>query len=361
LAYDTALNIISDAAAELGLGTVADAYGSTDPNIIQLRGMLKSMGRDLVRDRDWTHLIKEYSFVTRPNWAKATAYTRNADAWISGNTYSVGNYVTNAGNLYQCVTAGTSDVQSGAQPGPNTTSSSIPDGSCVWKYLNAGSANIVTHGLYYYTCTQSGTSGAVGPYGASAGVEYDGSGSPFVQWTFGGNAADYSLPSDFNNMIDQTGWNRTNRLPVGGPVDGQVWQYLKGRQQGVVFNVLFRPVANVLRLYPDTDTPGGYNIVFEYVSNSWVSATGGTTPTTDQPTANTDIIYFDQLLVMRGLKLAWLKAKGFPTEHAQRQYDECEEEAMNADGSAEVLNLRGRGPYDPLIGLQNVPITGFGS
>ena len=73
--YDTALNIISDAAVELGLGAVSDAYGSTDANVVQLRTLLKSVGRRLNMERDWTQLRQEYTFTT----TTATVYTLPAD------------------------------------------------------------------------------------------------------------------------------------------------------------------------------------------------------------------------------------------------------------------------------------------
>ena len=84
----------------------------------------------------------------------------------------------------------------------------------------------------------------------------------------------YPLPADYHNMIDQTWWNRTNRLPVGGPMSAQQWQYLKARLVGVVFNVLFRPMNRQITLYPDTNTPGGYTIAFEYNSSYWISTAG---------------------------------------------------------------------------------------
>lgn len=357
MAYDNAGNIISDAAAELGLGTVADAYGSIDANVIQLRGLLKSAGQKLITERDWTHLTKEFSFVTYPAWVKSTIYTALALAWGNNTAYSVNDYVfyalDGATNLYQCTTAGTS-VLGGV--GPIFTSGSGTDGTVTWKFLNSGKANIVTKGLYAYTCTTGGTSGTVGPT-RTAATQSDGT----VIWTYLGRAADFALPSDFSNMVDQTGWNRTNRLPVGGPVDGQVWQYLKGRQQGVVFNVLFRTTAGLLRIYPDTDPPAGYAITFEYQSNSWVSVAGGTVPTTNAPTANSDVIYFDRLMMVRKLKLLWLRAKGFDTSYAKEEYEDTFEEVANADGSAPTLNLGGPGVWDPLIGAQNVPPSGFGS
>ena len=62
--YDTALNILSDTAVELGLGAVSDPYGSTDANIVQLRGLLKRVGRNLAKKRAWKQLLKEHTFST---------------------------------------------------------------------------------------------------------------------------------------------------------------------------------------------------------------------------------------------------------------------------------------------------------
>jgi hypothetical protein len=62
--YDTAGNILSDAAVELGLGAVADAFASTDENVVRLRALLKSAGRFLVRRYDWLQATKEYTFTT---------------------------------------------------------------------------------------------------------------------------------------------------------------------------------------------------------------------------------------------------------------------------------------------------------
>jgi hypothetical protein len=66
LSYDTAANILNDAAVELGLYAtdLADPYESTDANVIQLRRLLKGLGQDLARDHQWSHLQAEYTFNT---------------------------------------------------------------------------------------------------------------------------------------------------------------------------------------------------------------------------------------------------------------------------------------------------------
>lgn len=50
------------------------------------------------------------------------------------NVTAVGQYCTNAGNTYQCTTAGTT----GTGTPPTGTGTSITDGTVVWKYIGAG-------------------------------------------------------------------------------------------------------------------------------------------------------------------------------------------------------------------------------
>lgn len=295
-AFSTAGTIINEAAVEVGLAAVSDPYAETDQNFVQLRGLFKSLGQDIWRLKQWTQLQQVYTF---------------------------------------------SSVQGQGR---------------------------------------------------------------------------YSLPLDFGLMIDQSGWNRSNSLPMGGPLSPQEWEYLKGRLVGVVFTVLFRPMNQQLWLFPDIDTPGGYAIAFEYISRFWVvpaathshsgpwsdgiavtlgdyftnggnvyvatstGTTGASGPTTTgsgisdggvtwnyvsawgavAPAASTDVVLYDPLLAMRGLKLAWLKAKGFDTTSAQLDFDTTLEGVKGEDSIAPTLSLNSSSD-GYLIGDKNVPITGFGS
>jgi len=175
----------------------------------------------------------------------------------------------------------------------------------------------------------------------------------------------YDLPSDFHVMMDQSGWNRTNRLPLGGPLSPQEWQYLKARLVGVVFTVLFRPMAGHIYIYPDNPTPGGYEVAFEYMSDGWVEVPGVPSNTfQDYPSASDDIILLDSLLCSRALKLAWLKAHQFDTTSAEQDYRTVLDYSIGHDSFVPMLSLtrssmlRGN---DPLLGQGNIPITGFGS
>lgn len=62
--FDTVANIVSEAAIELGLGAVADVYGSQDANVVQLRTLLKSTGKALVFKYAWLQNVKVHTFTT---------------------------------------------------------------------------------------------------------------------------------------------------------------------------------------------------------------------------------------------------------------------------------------------------------
>jgi hypothetical protein len=358
--FDTAVNIINDAAVELGLipyaSKVANPFTSQDSNLGQLCQLLKSVGRKLVRETQWTGLTQTHTFNT---------------------------------------------------------------------VLNQGR---------------------------------------------------YALPSDFDRVIDNTGWNRSNRLALGGPLSPQEFEFFKARQVGVVFNLLWRLLQGKFHAFTDNTTPGGYAIAFEYVSRWWVlpqpqpsatqwltntvysanayvfnagnvyqTTTGGTSgatapthtsgtvsdggvqwtyvsayvgttsgpwinaatfsggtvinnagslykttaggtsgsygPTgtgsgisdggisdwayqtpagTDAPTAPTDTLQLDSILLVKALKLAFLKAKGFDSAAVQDEYDSALDQAKNADKTASVLSLTRSTFVEPLLGVQNIPITGVG-
>jgi hypothetical protein len=41
------------------------------------------------------------------------------------------------------------------------------------------------------------------------------------------NTQSYTIPSDFGSMIDDSGWDRSTRFPLTGPLDSQDWQFLQ--------------------------------------------------------------------------------------------------------------------------------------
>lgn len=170
------------------------------------------------------------------------------------------------------------------------------------------------------------------------------------------STATYALPSDFKNMIPQTGWNRTTVWPTN-PVSPQRWQYLQAVPVTSTLYVEFRQKGGDLVITP---TPTGVGtIAFEYASTSWVKPSGQTSPTTDLTATNTDVVCFDNLLVVAMLKLAYLRSKKMDYSAEQEEYDSALAQAMSADATGPVLGLNGENET-PLLGYYNIPDTGYG-
>jgi hypothetical protein len=127
----------------------------------------------------------EYGAITAQgsatNWAQSTSYTANISR------------VQNGGNLYLCTGTGTS-ATSGS--GPSGTGNSISDGSCTWDCINTTIWAINTAYIAYeswviangnvYLCITSGTSASSGGGPASVGnIIVDGT----AHWTYIGEAA----------------------------------------------------------------------------------------------------------------------------------------------------------------------------
>lgn len=159
----------------------------------------------------------------------------------------------------------------------------------------------------------------------------------------------YALPADYVAMLPQTAWNRSTDLEMAGPATPQVWQLLRSTDTISSTNYFFRVQGN--RLYLDPTPTAVETLAYEYVSAYWVQPSGETAPTSETPSANTDVLWFDRRLLVSGLKLRWLEAKGFDTSAAQRAFDGVLSAAMGNDGAHPVLHLapsvRRHGPSLP--------------
>ena len=178
--------------------------------------------------------------------------------------------------------------------------------------------------------------------------------------TTAGNAASYALPADFHQMFDQSGWNRSMRLPLVGPLSSQETQFLKSRLGNVIINVSFRIEGNLM-IFPILQA-NGQTIVFEYVSNFWVqTAASSTGPDASASTSATDTVLYDPDLMVAGLKLAFLENKGFDTEQAQKRFDAKMAHCISKNVGGRILSMGGTGlSADRFLDQNNIPPVGFG-
>jgi hypothetical protein len=141
--------------------------------------------------------------------------------------------------------------------------------------------------------------------------------------------------SGFRNVKNNTIWDRTDRLPVLGPMSSSEWQAMKA-----VFTdgprYRFRIRGGKLLVNP---TPtAGHSWYFEYVSKLWMTDTGGTIYKR-RFTADTDIILLPEDLTLQGLRWRWKKEKGMDYAEDFRTYETQVKSALGKDGGKPILSM----------------------
>lgn len=175
-----------------------------------------------------------------------------------------------------------------------------------------------------------------------------------------GDTGFYNLPADYGRHVDQTDWNPSNRLPLGGPLTAQDYTYLLATNlASSTIYISFREKDGQFVILPQPP-PVGQVITFEYNSRYWVATAGAPTVLAkDAPTVPDDILLFDPIIIQKLLKLRFKEAKGFDTSAASQQFNNAIMSLGGMDKSAPVLSAaRSRG--FPYIDDRNVPETNYG-
>ena len=171
------------------------------------------------------------------------------------------------------------------------------------------------------------------------------------------------LPSDFAYMIDQTGWERKENVPLIGPLSPQDWTYLLGRDLvGSTIYASFRFDQDKLFIFPNNPMPANLDINFEYISDNLIQVAATDPPEyTDQATEPGDIPLFPAHLITRFLKVKILEAKGFDSQKAEDNFWQAFESWSGKDNSAQILNVGRQWRGFPYLDMwRNLPDTGYG-
>jgi len=172
---------------------------------------------------------------------------------------------------------------------------------------------------------------------------------------------EYDLPTDFFYMIDQTHWDRTNDLPLGGPLSSQDWQYLAGRDlQSSTIYASFRQQEGKMAMWPSPPADG-IVVYFEYISTNWIRNAADSDYLTEIADED-DILLMPPSLLRAYLKAKYLESKGFQTITAADAVAHWLNSAGGKDQGAPVLSMGGRrNSYPYLESRRNLPDTGYGS
>lgn len=177
---------------------------------------------------------------------------------------------------------------------------------------------------------------------------------PF-SFTTDGVTTSYAFPPGFQEMVNQTLWNHSTRLPAIGPLSFQQSTALQARLVNIVLNVVYQVQGNLLTM--PIVPPSGANVTGMYLTRNWVKASGSPTPDKDRPTAQDDLLLFDEELLIAGLKLRFDENRGFDTTKSEERYDAKLEAAIGKNVGAQIASLggNGRNTFDRMLDGRNVP------
>lgn len=162
----------------------------------------------------------------------------------------------------------------------------------------------------------------------------------------------WALPADFVSLVNDTLWDRTGVLPLDGSVSPQRAATIKAWNGTSVTFIPFRIIGN--RLVFPVAPSDGLTVGGEYASEYWIqTAASSTGPDADHATASTDYVLFDPLLVVLGLKLRFLEAKGFDTAVAYTAFFHRLEWFQGKSGGSRVIDMTGSSRE--YLGGLNVP------
>lgn len=139
----------------------------------------------------------------------------------------------------------------------------------------------------------------------------------------------------FRYLLPQSLWDRTEKLPLLGPVDSQDWQALKAIViTGPRYSFRFRGGLFITTPAP----PAGHTWAFEYVSSNFIRATGaGAYYQTFL--ADTDEILLPHDIVMADLEWRWNKAKGLTYAEDFNTFEMLVVNALGRDGGKPILDM----------------------
>ncbi len=170
----------------------------------------------------------------------------------------------------------------------------------------------------------------------------------------------YDLPTDFGYMIPQTGWERAENVPLGGPLSPQQWSYLIGRDL-VSFTIYasFRIMEDKFQIFPQPP-PNGLDIVFEYISRNWVEPGASPGTFSDVVVGDGDLIFFKPVMMVQYLRFKFLEAKGFDSSGALGAFQKAFNQAADGNKSAPIINAGARAAGIHYLDFRNIPNTNYG-
>jgi hypothetical protein len=170
--------------------------------------------------------------------------------------------------------------------------------------------------------------------------------------------ADYELPEDFDRLVGDTAWSRTDYERLQGGLSPQDWQMLKSGRIATPATVqsfrvqLFGQQGRKLVLDPIPTS--ALTLVCEYVSRNWCTASGGDEQSNWN--ADNDVAILDERLIELGTLYRELRRLGMSYDEEADEFERFLSLAIaNDGGTAKTVSLLPRETGPVFIGPGNVP------
>lgn len=139
----------------------------------------------------------------------------------------------------------------------------------------------------------------------------------------------------FKYVKNQTIWDRTDGLPIIGPINSRQWQALKSVDMtGPRYQFRIRGGNLLVNPVP----VAGHDWAFEYISKNWILGIDGITYKTIF-TLDTDEFLLPDTLLLMGLRWRWMREKGLDYSELFATYEGQVKDALGRDGGKAVLHM----------------------
>lgn len=304
----TALQIIQQAAGEMGLEVPQSVAGTQSADGLQMFALLNAVGSELVRQYPWSNLIKTHKFTTE--YVVFDAFVTNGSTSIELSGTGSPDYV------YPGV--GWTVRGTGVQPD-----------------------TIITQQVTSIT------------YILDRPIVIDES-NPVSSLTF--CKTTYPMPDYFDRAIARTHWDKSRHWEMVGPLTPQEWAFLNSGLIATSPRVRWRMLGRNIEIWP----PMANNecLGFEYLSDQWVYLPWGAYGNFLQH--DEDVCLFPTRLMVLGLKMKYFQVKGFDDSIFKADYIREFELSKATDGGG--LKTLSFAPQisSTLIGWNQIPDSGYG-
>tara|TARA_A100000172_G_scaffold36277_2_gene22004 strand:- start:1213 stop:1923 length:711 start_codon:yes stop_codon:yes gene_type:complete len=156
--------------------------------------------------------------------------------------------------------------------------------------------------------------------------------------TSNGTAA-YALPSDFDRLVLETSYNRSDNDILTGPITSSEYQLVNHGMAttGTTEKFRLKAASNALKFELDPTPSSTQTIGFEYVSTQFCQSSGGSGQAAWA--ADTDTGILDETTMEMGITWRFKAAHGLEYGEDYKQYQLEVRQAVARNGSSPVLQL----------------------